>query len=867
MAIVELDLLGFIPDSVKQRLFGTLIDLLVDQAEKVVSGQVADALKKLRSDADFRGAFDQALQRAVRRFVDQYAEIDREVLVALMRQPNRFWEARPVREALREMMRRPGTYLEPERRSLEQSCGELLPKFEQERVNRAVACFLRFLAEEVMVIPQLQPVYGVQLQKLTLDQGRAMIAALRDLQADQRQGMMALLEVVSRTLELPGASALALPEPPKVYHNLPNPDYVRFVGREEELARVHELLSPASRAWVITIDGIGGIGKSALALEAAHRYLRDYDNLRPEERFQAIIWSSAKASVLTIDGIASRRQITRTLQDIYTSIAVTLEREDITRAHPEEQDEVVTKALARQRTLLIVDNLETVDDERVHAFLRELPPPTKAIVTTRHRIDVAYPIRLVGMQKRDGLALIAQECEKKGTTLTGAEAERLYRRTGGVPLAIVWSVAKIGYGFSVNAVLRRLAQPTSDVAQFCFEGTVQLIRDKPAHKLLMALTLFVPDASRTALGYAADLPELDRDESLVELERFSLVNRREGRFAMMPLTRAFASAELEKNAEFAQEARRRSVNYLKQLFVPSEGEYSWRYASRSFFEEGQNLLEAIEWAYAHGDANDVFLLTQAVFEYLDATGEWNKLLALCTRALSLARSIRDPIAIARFAREEGWILRQWGRLDEAESRFSEALRQYQQAGNEPEGESIALQHLGSICRKRREFEKARELSDKALEIADTLGEGDLRALVLTERGKLARDMGEWQLAWDTFAEVRDWFEKRVEETPRDEILARSNWGHLAIVAYHLGRYDEAKDLCLRSLEFFETQGTRSFLPTLKYRLALAEEASGEFDAALGHGREAVDWFDRLGMKPDLVEAQILLQRLEQRQAG
>ena len=35
----------------------------------------------------------------------------------------------------------------------------------------------------------------------------------------------------------------------------------------------------------------------------------------------------------------------------------------------------MTKSLNQQCTLLIVDNLETVDDEQVNAFLRELPAP------------------------------------------------------------------------------------------------------------------------------------------------------------------------------------------------------------------------------------------------------------------------------------------------------------------------------------------------------------------------------------------------------------------------------------------------------------------------------------------------------------
>ena len=140
--------------------------------------------------------------------------------------------------------------------------------------------------------------------------------------------------------------------------------------------------------------------------------------------------------------------------------------------------------------------------------------------------------------------------------------------------------------------------------------------------------------------------------------------------------------------------------------------------------------------------------------------------------------------------------------------------------------------------------------------------GDLKALINTAYGKLARDRGDWKSAWVCFAEVRDWFERRAEKTPRDEPLARSTWGHLAIVALRLGRPQEAKELCLRSLEFFEEHGTKGYLATLKYRLALTEEALGERDAALQHAREAVDWFDRLGMRPDVEEATLLLQRLE-----
>jgi hypothetical protein len=50
------------------------------------------------------------------------------------------------------------------------------------------------------------------------------------------------------------------------------------------------------------------------------------------------------------------------------------------RASAEAQQELVRHALARRRTLVVVDNLEAGDDDEVIDLLRDLPAPSKAIV-------------------------------------------------------------------------------------------------------------------------------------------------------------------------------------------------------------------------------------------------------------------------------------------------------------------------------------------------------------------------------------------------------------------------------------------------------------------------------------------------------
>lgn len=418
----------------------------------------------------------------------------------------------------------------------------------------------------------------------------------------------------------------------------------------------------------------------------------------------------------------------------------------------------------------------------------------------------------------------------------------------------------MGLGYHIESVLSRLGTPTNDIARFCFEGAVEPMRGKPTYKLLMVLSLFATDAGREALGYVAELSELDRDDGLVDLEKLSLVNKNADRFSLLPLTKIFAAAETDKNPEFKRYATRRWLDYLKELCQEPVGEYYWRYRNHAFYQEGDNLLEAIDWAYNEGTTTDVFILSRAAYDYLEVIGEWNQILTLGTKAVDLAISHRSATDIARFANILGWVHYQQGDYEKALERYDLALREYQRVNNRV-GESITYQHHSSVARKLKDFERAKLLNDQAWQIAEDLTDGDLKALIETNYGKLARDQGNWKQAWQHFANVRDYFEKRVAESPRDEPLARSTWGHLAIVAIHLGRPQEAKEYCLRSLEYFEERGTKGFLATLKYRLALAEQALGEYNEALEHIQEAIEWFDRLGMKPDYDEAKNTLDQL------
>jgi hypothetical protein len=647
---------------------------------------------------------------------------------------------------------------------------------------------------------------------------------------------------------------------PKVYHNLPQPDYGHFVGREQELKRVHELLSSTSRHFVVTIDGIGGIGKSTLALEVAHYYLRNFENIAPEERFEAIIWASAKQTVLTVDGIMPRHQMLRTLDDIYTTIAIVLQRKDITQARSEEQAEVVINALTQQRALLVIDNLETIDDESVMGFLRELPAPTKAIVTTRHRIDVAYPIRLTGMPWDEAEVMIGREGKKKDVEITLRESLRLYQRTGGVPLAIVWSVAQLGLGYEAESVLARLGEPTNDITEFCFAGSLEKIFGSPAHSLLMGLSIFATDASREVLGEITGLPTLDRDEGLRQLEHLSLINRIAGRFSLLPLTKSYTLSKSDSDTLFGY--RRRALSWMtRTLETDSKGEWpKYRITSH----EKDNFLQLIYWALENDFYPEAFQSIHDIFDYFWSRGFWNELLRYLSVALAKAEQLGELSYLASCKRELGTICRHQGRYGEAieyiqsvidiaralDDRLREAkalrnlsmiyldegdtntARKYLKASlstlehfEHPEREDLQAHILtcfSDIALKEEQLEEARGYMDRSQQIAERLNIGITLAVIDRQRGKLALKSG-------SPVDAERLFRQSLESSRRLELYQDQGYANrwLAIAKVSQGDLAAARDYAYRALEIFTRLGMRAHLSKTKELIGQIESGATE----------------------------------------
>jgi Effector-associated domain 4/NB-ARC domain len=365
---------------------------------------------------------------------------------------------------------------------------------------------------------------------------------------------------------------------PALRHNLPNGSYASFVGYSEQRQQLTNLLSSNRSKGsppLITIDGIAGSGKTSLLLEVVHRQM-----ISAKCPFEAIVFTSAQPNRCTPQGMMQRVQIDRHLTDILHQILLTLQTLDIVPTDLAELISSTKQALAQQRTLLIIDNIETTaDHEALFTFLQELPTTVTTILTSRLKLGFGTIISLGGLDLADGKALIQQIAAQKQIALTAAHIKKLSQVTGGLPLAIEYLItAAYLLGGIENLPLQPHSSTQENLNKYCFEDLMSQLRGKFAHRILLALSLFTHPASRAAALFIADLQQypLRPSADLEELKFLNLVlEAAPNTYDMHSLTREYSRQELSQDREYEGQYLDRWVNYYLEYTTPF-GQLNWR---------------------------------------------------------------------------------------------------------------------------------------------------------------------------------------------------------------------------------------------------------------------------------------------------
>ena len=679
-------------------------------------------------------------------------------------------------------------------------------------------------------------------------------------------------------------------------HNLPAPDRTAFVGYQEQLAHLLELLSPSHRAHRISIEGIGGAGKTTLILEAAYRCLAG-------GQFEAIVFTSAQPHRLAGDRILRRIKQERTLRDIFRTICRALERPDILAADFEIQLEGIQDLLADRSVLLIVDNLETIEDqEDVCSFLYELPAKVKAVATSRDRAPLDSTIHLESLSAGDAARLIELQAREKNIQLDPEDGQKLYQKTGGIPGAIVYTMGQLAGDYLLTDVLARLdSNSPSDLTRYCFESSVLHLKKSPAHPLLMAAAIFAKPALLEAITYVAATADPD---SWAKLQQLSLIKRSKPisqqenepeRYDMLPLTRGYVLAELKAHTEFEAEARSRWVSWYRIFVEKYGGKDGKEWQDFSEIEaEWENLSEAIEWCIARELYEDVLYFWRQVKSYSYSRGRQRDRLIYWTVPmewedwlLQAAEARQDWSSAVEVMRDRAWKLTLKGRpkdLEDADTIFARAwdLRNYRELSAQVD---LAI-CIASLRIEQKQLQDALDWLKQGYELLEKgqgLGEqGDFsphhtlhttpytphtsslptlddkevmrfQIRLLHPEGQINYKSGEYNKAKIAFQKVLELAQSISWQ--RAQFLAKDWLGHIAIEE---GDFDLAELLFLKSIDIAREKKDNCRIAFCKRGLARLEFERGNPPEACKRGREALAEFHNLGMTVEAEETKDML---------
>ena len=603
--------------------------------------------------------------------------------------------------------------------------------------------------------------------------------------------------------------------------NLPRRSY--FVGREEEVRTVLESLQPNSRTFIVGIEGIGGVGKSALAIEVSYLCVEN-------DLFESVIWISAKESVLTLHGIEPIIPEAKSLSDILITIGTGLGNPTIGNLSIQDQIKRAYNLLARQTTLLILDNFESLSRSEQHDildFLRRSPITLKVIVTSRERVTEGQIIRLQGLSFEESNALLEWDAQQKNIQLTKDQNKYLVDLTGGLPLALLWVQGQIAVlGYSVTQVLDKLSLDADiPILQYCFNHSWNLLRHNNEKKLLFILALHPEAVSRDALEEISGIDDDDSLETAIsDLLQLTLLEHETDKdyFSILPLTRRYIRTQFGSDRKFIKQVELKTAQYYVKLLSEKSNFKEWREFDDLLLDRN-NILGVAQWCYKSiqkkpSRSGSITKKTRSIAEILVQIGiqfgsvlwqraYWYDRLTLAHASLSAANLISDWKSVSTFARNICWIYFYQGDYLRALHWAEEALS----ATTKTEDELLiaaAKRSLGTVELRLGNFDRSEKLLKDVLETSEKFagddygiyskgfaeyGLGDLEY----ERGHLTKAKGWYQKALDT------WQDPVRKDPIRHISLALNGLGFIALKEK---KFEDAKQLFSEGIQSAEEFG-------------------------------------------------------------
>jgi DNA-binding SARP family transcriptional activator/Tfp pilus assembly protein PilF len=680
------------------------------------------------------------------------------------------------------------------------------------------------------------------------------------------------------------------PVPPVVPRQLPA-DVAAFAGRTTELAQLDRLLASGAggdsdndgaggdrtAAMVVSvIDGMAGVGKTALAIHWAHRVAdrfpdgQLYVDLRGFHR-QAQAMSAAEA-----------------LRGFLDALAVPAHRRpDGVQA----QSALYRSLLAGRRMLVVLDNAR--DAEQVRPLLPG-SPGCLALVTSRNQllglvtVEGARPLTVALPDDVEARELLSR---RLGAARLAAEPQavgEIVDRCARLPLALAVVAARAATrpAFPLAALVADLRDARDGLAALAGDDTAADVRavfswsyrmlGDPAARLFRLLGVHPgPDVTAPAAASLAGVPRAEARASLAELTRSHLlVEPSPGRYALHDLLRAYAAGLAEARDGWAERRavqRRVLDHYLHTAYAaarlidpchppialapPVPGVRPEHLARRDqalawFTVERPVLVAAVRQA-ATRDEPHTWQLACSLTSFLDRQRHWSDLAAVHQAALATARSLGDGLGQAYAHRDLATARVHAGEFDDARGHLRRALELFQLLGT-PAEQACTYAALSWLSDQEDDPRASLRYARHGLHLFRQIGDLSGEARTLNNIGWSHAQLGDYRAAVDHCRRAL-----ALQEQVGDQECLGYTLDSLGYAHHRLGDRDLAIRCYKRALAAFRAQGNHGFEARTLVELGDLRHAAGESSAAADAWREALDILGDL----DYPLAQRIRQRL------
>jgi tetratricopeptide (TPR) repeat protein/transcriptional regulator with XRE-family HTH domain len=628
----------------------------------------------------------------------------------------------------------------------------------------------------------------------------------------------------------------AAPPPAGVPRQLPL-DVPGFCGRETELARLDAL--PGDAVSIVTIGGLAGVGKTALAVHWAHRVADRF----PDGQLYADLRGFGPAPAVTDPA--------EVLRAFLEALGVASARVP---AGTDARSALLRSLLGDRRLLVLLDNAR--DDEQV----RPLLPGTGAttvVVTSRDRLAGlvasagARPLRLDVLSGDQARTLLAARVGADRLAGDPGAAGTIVAATAGLPLALTMVAARVAFhpGFPLAAFAGDLGMTTDLRRVFSWSyGALA----PPAAELFRLLGLHPgPEVTVPAAAALAGRRVGDTSRLLAELARLHLlIEQRPGRFLLHDLVHDYAAAVADPDREaaerlyryFLDEAAAAAVAVQPQWLspLPAPPVVPAPEAARAFFAAEHQVLAAARQAAEDGFEAFAWQLAWCLAAWFAPNGRWQDNETVQRIALDAARRCDDRIGIATSCRMLARAETRLGRLDAAEAHMAEAHDRYRDLGDAG-GQAQTLHNLAEVRQMTGRVEEAVAAAGDAVTLYREAGHPDGEARSLNALGWLYAQAGRYPEAVGCCTAAL-----AVQRGSGDLNGQAATLDSLTFAYDRQGRAVEAAAAAEEAVRLFRESGDRYHEAETRGRLGDIHRAAGDHAEAVRSWRAAIRIFDELG---------------------